>query len=327
MRRREFLALLSGIATEWPLAARAQAPSDRTLIGYLAGGKQPGIPTLIGAFREELRKLGYEEGRNIEIAYRFAEGRPERLPALAEELVRLNPRLIVAGAVDAAVATKNVSPTIPIVSPVLADPINLGLVASYARPGSNITGIMPYIDGLPAKQMELALEILPSTARVGLLGNLNDPKAPHQQEELQGVARKLRISVVMPEVRAPEDIDPAMRALTRERVDVLIVLQTTMLLAERRQIAELAAANRLPAVYGYREHVVDGGLISYGIDLPWCFRRAATLVDKILKGAKPADVPIEFPSRLQLVINLKTADALGIKIPALLLSRADEVIE
>ena len=274
-----------------------------------------------------MRELGYTEGRNIEIVYRFAEGQPERLPTLAEELVRPNPALILAGAVDAAVAAKKVAATTPIVTAVLADPVNLGLVASYARPGGSITGIMPYVDGLPAKQMELAREVVPGAAKVGLLGNMNDPKAPHQREELEGVAGKLGINIVAPEVRGPEDVEAAMQALASERVDVVIVLQTTMILSARRQIAALAAASRLPAVYGYREHVDDGGLISYGVDLRWCFHRAATLVDKILKGAVPADLPVEFPTRLQLVINLKTAEALGIKVSPLLLARADEVIE
>jgi putative ABC transport system substrate-binding protein len=235
--------------------------------------------------------------------------------------------VIVAVGVNAAVAVKNVTSTIPIVSSFLADAVHLGLVASYPRPGGNVTGITPYVDGLPAKQMELAREVVPGAARVGILGNMNDPKAPPQRRELEDAARSLEVSVVAPEIRSPEDLDGATKTLVRERVDVVIVLQTTMLLSERRQIAVLAAVRRLPAVYGYREHVDEGGLIGYGVDSRWCYRRAASFVHKILNGTAPGDLPLEFPTHLELVVNLKTARALGITISRLLLARADEVIE
>jgi putative ABC transport system substrate-binding protein len=244
-----------------------------------------------------LRELGYEEGRDIDFIYRFADGREDRLPALAEELVGLKPAVIVAGAVNGAVAVKNVSSTIPVVCGALADAVHLGLIASYARPAGNVTGIAPYVEGLPAKQMEFAREIVPGAGKVGLLGNMNDPKAPPRQRELEDAARSLEVKLVVPEVSNPEDLDSAMQRLARERVDVVIVLQTTMLLSERRQIAVLAAANGLPAIYGYREHVDEGGLISYGVDLRWCYRRAATYVRKILNGIAPGDLPVEFPTR------------------------------
>jgi putative ABC transport system substrate-binding protein len=186
---------------------------------------------------------------------------------------------------------------------------------------------MPYVDGLPAKQLELAREVVPGAGKIGLLGNTNDPKAAPQQKELEEVARTLEVKVIAPEVRSPEDLDSAIKLLASERADVVIVLQSGMLISYRREMAAALAANRLPAVYGYREHVDDGGLISYGVDLPWCYRRAASYVDKILKGAAPGDLPVEFPPRLQLVVNLKTAKGLGITISPLLLARADEVIE
>jgi putative ABC transport system substrate-binding protein len=299
MRRRQFIILLGGAAA-WPLSARAQQPSNRPLIAYLAGGTQWNASRYIGPLQEGLRELGYVDGQNIDLVARFADGRIERLPALAEELVRLKPTIIVAGAIDGAVATKRVTATILIVTPVLADAVHLGLIASYARPGGNVTGIMPYVAGLPAKQMELAREVVPGAGKVGLLGNMNDPKAPPQRDELLEVGQKLRLEIVVPEVRSPEDIEGVIQVLARNYVQVVIVLQTTMMLSERQQVGLLLAAHRLPAVYGYREHVDEGGLISYGVDLRWCFHRAATLVHKILTGTAPGDLPVEFPTKLAL---------------------------
>ncbi len=235
--------------------------------------------------------------------------------------------MIVAGAVDSALAAKKATSTIPIVSGALADADHLGLIASYSQPGGNVTGITPYIAGLPAKQIELARELAPNAAKVGLLGNMNDPKAPPQHDELREAARALGLAVVIPEVSGAEGLAKAIQVLTSERVDVAIVLQTTMLLSVRKEIAPLMAAGRLPALYGYREHVDEGGLISYGVNLGWCWQHLATYVHKILKGASPADLPVEFPPRLQMVVNIKTANALGITIPPILLARADEIIE
>jgi putative ABC transport system substrate-binding protein len=327
MHRREFIGLVGGAAAAWPLAARGQLSTERPLIAYLAGGKQAVVSDLVDAFRDGLRELGHEEGRNVHIVYRFAEGRPERLPALAEELVRLKPAIILTGAVDAAVATKNLTTSIPIVCAALADAVHLGLIASEARPGGNVTGITPYVAGLPVKQLELAREVVPSAHKIGLLGNMNDPKATPQRDELLDAGRKLGIEFIVPEVRSPDDIGAAMQTLVTERVDVIVVLQTTMILSERGPIAVLASANRLPTVFGYRQHVDAGGLISYGVDLRWCFYHAATFVHKILNGAKPNDLPVEFPTKLQMAVNLKTAKELGLTIPPTLLARADEVIE
>jgi putative ABC transport system substrate-binding protein len=326
VKRRQFITVL-GNAVLWPVAAHADLPQRWPSVAWLSGGTQESTAGFIGAFREGLRELGYDEGRNIDLVYRFSAGREERLPSLAQELVGLRPAVIVAAAVNGAVAVKNVSSTIPIVCGALADAVHLGLIASYARPGGNVTGIAPYLDGLPAKQMQFAREVVPGAGKVGLLGNLNDPKAPPQRRELEDAARSLEVNVIAPEILSPEDLEGAMKTLARERVDVLIVLQTSMLLTERRQIAALAAAKRLPAVYGYREHVDEGGLISYGVDLRWCYRRAATYASKILNGAAPGDLPVEFPTRLAMVINLRTAKALGLTLSSLLLARADEVIE
>ena len=329
MKRRKFITLLGGAAamTSWPFAARGQVPNKRPIIAWLGTGTRSGAGRFIGFLREGLGELGYTEGRNIEIVVRMAENQIERLPALAEEVVGFKPAVIVAGAVDAALAAKKVTSTIPIVSGALADADHLGLVASYARPGGNVTGITPYIAGLPAKQVELAREIVPGAAKIGLLGNMNDPKAPPQRDELKDAARTLGATVVVPEVRGGEGVAAAIQELASERVDVVIVLQTTMLLSLRKQIAPLMAASRLPAIYGYREHVDEGGLIGYGVDLGWCWHRLATYVHKILNGAVPADLPVEFPPKLQMVVNVKTAKSLGITVPPILLARADEVIE
>jgi putative ABC transport system substrate-binding protein len=216
---------------------------------------------------------------------------------------------------------------IPIVCPAVADAVHLGLIASEARPGGNVTGIEPYVAGLPAKQMEFAREIAPGATRIGLLTNLQDPKAPPQREELVSAAKALELTVAEADVNSPDEIERAAEALAGARVDVVIVLQTGLLLSVGRQIAEFAAAKRLPTVYGYREHVLDGGLISYGVDLRWCYHRAAYVVDKILHGTPPGNLPIEFPTQFPLAINVKTAKALGLTIPPTLLARADEIIE
>jgi putative ABC transport system substrate-binding protein len=329
MRRRKFLAALGltpALYAAWPIAAFSQRVGQPPLLGFLDGKSRAAGQGLTTAFQQGLTELGYSEGRNLEIAYRFADGRDEQLPKYAEELVRLKPTLIVAPGVNAAVAAKNVTQDIPIVSWALADAINLGLVASYARPGRNVTGIMPYVEGLPAKQIELARRVLPRARKIGLFGNSNDPKAPPQRKEMEAAARALKLEIVVPDIRAPEELAPAMRALGKERVDVVIVLETALTLSERQQIAALAMANKLPTVFGYRENVEAGGLVSYGVDLRWCSRRTATFVHKILQGARPGDLPVEFPTSLLLAVNLKTAKSLNLTIPQAVLAAADEVM-
>ena len=242
-------------------------------------------------------------------------------------MIRLKPDVIVAAAVIYAVAARKATSTIPIVTPALADAVHLGLIASEARPGGNVTGIEPYVAGLPAKQIEFAREIVPGASKVELLTILKDPKAPAQAQELEASARAAKINIVSVDANRPEDLDGALRILSDEHVDVVIVLQTSMLLAYGRQIAVLALEKRISTVYGYREHVLAGGLISYGVDLRWCYHRGAYFVDKILRGIAPGNLPIEFPTQMFLAVNLKTARALGIEVPLALLARADEVME
>src|ERR1700730_17465735 len=221
------------------------------------------------------------------MVYRYAEGFQDRLFALAQELVQLKPEVIVAAAINVAVPVRHATSTIPIVCPALADAVHLGLIASEARPGGNVTGIEPYVAGLPAKQMELVREIAPGARQVGLLTNLQDPKAPPQAQELEAAAKVLEVTIKAVDVNRTEEIDGAMQALASRPVDVVIMLQPTLLLSLGRRIAELALAERLPTIYGYREHVVAGGLMSYGVDLRWCYRRSAYFVDKILHGTPP----------------------------------------
>jgi putative tryptophan/tyrosine transport system substrate-binding protein len=328
VKRREFITLLGGAAAmAWPLRTVAQGSGNRPLIAWLSGGERTASWAFVQSFLQGMRDFGYTEGDNFDFAARFADGYIERLPPLAQELVQLRPRVILAPASGPAVAAKAATAIIPIVCPALADAVHLGLVASVSRPGSNVTGITPYIDGLPAKQMELAREVMPGAARVGVLANLSDPKAPPQLHELEAAGRELGVKVVASDANVPDDLERAFRALADQRIDVVVVLQTSMLLSERRKIAALAATTRLPAVYGYREHVDEGGLISYGVDLRTCFRRGAYYVHKILNGVAPGDLPIEFPTSLELVINLKTANTLGLTVSPALLTRADEVIE
>jgi putative ABC transport system substrate-binding protein len=326
MDRRDVITLL-GAAALWPVGARAQVSPKRPLVAWLSGGTQAASSGFVDAFLQGMRAQGYIDGRDNDIIYRYADGYAQRLPALAEELVRLKPAVILAPATAQAVAAKNATTTIPIVTPALADGVHLGLVASEARPKGNVTGITPYVAGLPAKQMELAREVVPRARKIGVLGDINDPKAAPQWLELQDAGRALNVEVIAAEARTPNDLAGAFQALAGQRPDVVIVLQTSMLLSERRKIAELEAATHLPVIYGYREHVVDGGLISYGVDLRDCFRRSAVYVVKILNGTAPSDLPVEFPTKVELIINLKTARALGIEITPTLLARADEVIE
>jgi putative ABC transport system substrate-binding protein len=273
-----------------------------------------------------MQELGYFEGRHFDIVARAAESTGD-LPRVAKDLVRLNPDVILAGASAHAVAAKLATSTIPIVVPALGNPIALGLIETDARPGGNLTGIMPYIKGLPTKQIELAREIMPRALKIGIVNNSSDVKAIGQWDEIEAAAPKLDIKFASADVRKPEDIEPAFKRFEAEHVEVVVVLQSNLLILERARIATAASATRLPTVYGYREHVETGGLISYGVNLDSCFHRAATYVFKILKGTPAADLPVEFPTKLELVINLKTAKTIGIELPTSILLRADEVIE
>ena len=307
--------------------AFAQAPVRRPRIAFLGGSTSAGAAKLTGAFIEGMRALGYAEGRDFDMEYRWAEGYMERLPALAQELVRGGADVIVAPNTQAAVASRDATKTIPIVCALLDNPVGLGLIKSDARPVTNVTGLLTSLPGLPAKQLELARDLIPGAASIALLVNPTNVSDLNQRQETETAATAMAVKLVVVEARMPKDVDPIFPALARERVDVVIVVRDPMFFAQRRTITAAALATRLPTIFAYREFVDDGGLISYGINLPENFRRVADYVVKILKGAKPGDLPVEFPTKLELVINLPTAKALGLTVPPTLLARADEVIE
>jgi putative ABC transport system substrate-binding protein len=330
MRRREFITVLGGAAAAactWPFAALAQAPAKRPRITFLGGSEPRPSAKLADAFIEGMRVLNYTEGRDFEMEYRWAQGYLERLPALAEELVRRGADMIVVGNVQSAVALRDATETIPIVSAMLDDPVGLGLIKSDAKPSGNVTGLLASLPGLPTKQLELVRDWVPGATRIGLLVNPTNVSDLSQRQEMETAGAAMGVTLIPVETRAPEDLDPVFHALARERVDFVIVLRDPLFFTRRRTIAAAALATRLPTIYAFREPVDDGGLISYGINMSQNFRRAADYVVKILKGAKPGDLPVEFPTKLELVINLPTAKALGLQVPPSLLARADEVIE
>jgi putative ABC transport system substrate-binding protein len=327
MRRRQFITLLGGAATTWPLTARAQQ-GRRPLLGYLGAAASASVvrSTTNLAFVNGLRDHGYFEGRDIDIAYKFAEGFFDRLPTLAQELVRLRPDAILAPTSVVALAARAATATIPIVSPLLENPVRLGLIASENRPGGNITGLLRYVDGLAGKHVELARELIPGVTGIGLLVNVaNVDTAPRRDVEAAGTA--LAVKIHPAEVTTPNDLDGAFQRFAGERIQTVIVLNDSMFFSERRRLLTLAAATRLPTIWTARELAEDGGVVSYGINEADNFRRAADYVVKILKGTKPGDLPVELPTKYELVINLKTAKALGLEVPPTLLARADEVIE
>ena len=326
MRRRDFAFLICA-ATIAPRAVLAQATSGRVGSLWFPSKDEPIAAKYRGQFLTGMRELGYVEGQNFESLARFADFHTDRIPQLALELVKLKPDVIVAAASIQAVALKKATDTIPIVVGALAEPIELGLIKSYARPGGNVTGIMPYVSGLPTKQLELAREVVPGATRIGLLDDVTDPKARPQSQEIKAAGEKLEINIIPGEVHTAADIDQAYETFSTSGAEIVVVEQSSMLIAASQVIAEAAAAKKLPTLYGYHEHVEAGGLISYGVNLDWCFHRTAYYVDKILKGANPADLPVEFPTTLELWINQKTAKALGLKIPPTVLVRADKIIE
>jgi putative ABC transport system substrate-binding protein len=326
--RRAFIGSLAGGLLAAPLAAEGQQVRKVARIGYLTGGSSSDAPHLREAFRDGLRELGWVEGDNIVIDYRFSEGRYDRLPELATDLVRLKVDLIVTVATPGAVAAKNATATIPIVGISLGDPVGFGLVPSLARPGGNVTGLS-YSAGLEliGKQLELIREIVPKVRRVAVLSNPANPFHASAIRDVKGTSRSFGVQLELLEARVPTEFDGAFAAMVQEGAGALVVVPDQMFQLHRRRLADLAARSQIPAAYGIREYAEAGGLIAYGASLPDLWRRAATYVDKILKGAKPADLPIEQPTKFELVINLKTAKALGLTIPPSLLQRADQVIE
>jgi ABC-type uncharacterized transport system substrate-binding protein len=331
MNRREFIGTLAGGLLAAPLAAEAQQADKMARIGYLAFNLAAGDPRIREAFLQGLRDLGYVEGRNLLIEYRDAAGKTERFPALAAELVALKVDVIVAGGGTlAALAAKQATTTLPIVFAAVGNPVAEGLVTSLARPGGNVTGLSLVQQELVGKSLELLKQAVPEVSRVALLLKPDAMPDRAKKDRLNAAdvaARALGVRLQVVEARGPEDFDRAFSDMTRARAGALAVLATPVFDSERRHLVDLAAKNRLPTVYSYRLYVEAGGLMSYGPDLADSFRRAATYVDKILKGAKPADLPIEQPTKFELVINLKTAKTLGLTIPQSLLLRADEIIQ
>jgi putative ABC transport system substrate-binding protein len=326
VRRRDFITLLGGAATVWPLAARAQQPA-MPVIGFLHAGSAQAVERDLAGFREGIRRLGYVEGSNVRFEFRYADGYLDRLPDLAKDLVRLDPRVIVSAPLPAHLAARRATSTIPIVMATGADPVGFGLITSLSHPGGNVTGLANFAETLAPKQIDLLREMVPRLARFGLLVNITNPLHVPQLRETKIAAAAAGITLVPVEVSDPDKLTSAFDTLQKERVEALLVSPDVSFYSRRRQMAELAATTRLPAIYGYRHHVEEGGLMSYGPDIPDQYRRAATYVDKILKGARPSDLPVEQPTKFELVFNVKTARALALDIPPTLLARADEVIE
>jgi putative ABC transport system substrate-binding protein len=335
LKRREVITLIGGAAA-WPLAARAQqlaSARPSPLIGYLLVGQKEGASEFSAshnAFQEGLRELGYTEGQNVTIERRYAEWKLERLPDLAAELVRLKVDAIVAFSTSSSLAAKRATSTIPIIAVSMAFPVEDGLVASLARPGGNVTGTTFVGPELIAKRLGLLKETIPGVSRVAALWHpraYGERTMANMLKEADDAARTLGVQLQLVQALGPNDFDDAFSAMTQERADAFVVLPSPMLWAEHRRIVALAAKSRLPAMYQAREFVDAGGLMSYGTNVVALLRYSATYVDKILRGAKPADLPVEQPTKFELIINLKTAKALNLEIPPMLLARADEVID
>jgi putative tryptophan/tyrosine transport system substrate-binding protein len=325
MRRREFIAGLGG-AVAWPLVARAQQPGKLPTIGFL-GANSPSVQSQwTAAFVQRLHELGWIEGRNVAIEYRWAEGHFDRSPELAAEFVRLKVEVIVTHATANVVAAKQATLVIPIVFAAVPDPVGDNLVTSLARPGGNVTGLSNQAPDLAGKRIELLRKVVAGVGRLAIVANVSSPNAVLEMREAEVAARKLGLEVAPFEVRRAEDIAPAFEAL-KGRAEALYVVSDPLVISNRIRFNTLALGARLPTVYSLRENVDAGGLMSYGPNLPDQFRRAADFVDKILRGTKPADIPVEQPTRFDLVVNMITAKALGLTIPETLLAIADEVIQ
>jgi putative ABC transport system substrate-binding protein len=326
MRRREFITFGGGAAVMWPLAARAQQPGKPFRIGFLGLSTADSLPQRAEAFRAGLRDLGYQEGRDFVIEFRFADDHYDRLPALVAELVRLKVDVIVTHGTPGGQAAKQATTTIPIVMAVVGDVLWSGLVSSLARPGGNVTGLTFFQPELTAKRLEMLRETLPDLRDVGILLNPANPMNEPAWPQIAQVAISLKLELHQFGVRGPTELEGAFAAMAAKRIGALVVFDDTVLISNAGSVAALALKQRLPSC-GWPDFAIGGGLMAYGVNFPDMFRRAATFVDKILKGAKPSDLPIEQPTKFQTTINLKTAKALGIDVPVTLLARADEVIE
>jgi putative tryptophan/tyrosine transport system substrate-binding protein len=325
VRRRKFIILVGSAAVGLPLAARAQPPGKLPIIGYLGQNTQSTQSQWVAAFERRLRELGWIDGRNVAIEYRWAEGRRERYAEIAAEFVRLKVDVIVTGG-TAVVAAKQATSVIPIVFVGAGDPVGSGFVAALARPGGNVTGLSSQQGNVAAKRLELLREVVPTLRRLAVMGDVGNPSTVLEMREAEAAARGLGLAVATSEIRKAEDIGPAFDAL-KEGADALFVPAAPLMTTNRVRINTLALAARLPTMHALREYVEAGGLMSYGASLPDLWRHAGEYVDKILRRAKPADMPVEQPTKFDLVINLTTAKALGLAIPESFLLRADEVIE
>jgi len=323
--RRELLAALGGTAAAWPLAARAQQAGKVPTIGFLGTTTASAWGPWTAAFVQRLRELGWIEGRNLAIEYRWADGRTGRFTEIAAEFVRLKVDVIVTGGLSA-VAVKQATSVIPIVFAVAADPVGTGLVASLVRPGGNVTGLSTQAPDLVGKRLELLREAVPELRRLAILANIGYPASVIEMSEVQAAAPTLGLEVVALEIQRAEDIAPAFEAL-KDRADALYVITDALVSTNRIRINTFTLAARLPTMHGVREYIEAGGLMSYGPNYPDLFRRAGDFVHKILHGAKPGDIPVEQPTKFDLVINVATAKALGLTVSPMLLARADEVIE
>jgi putative tryptophan/tyrosine transport system substrate-binding protein len=324
LRRREFITLLGGAAA-WPLVAAAQQVGKLPTIGYLGTAGASAWAPWTAAFVQRLHELGWIDGRTVAIQYRWAEGRAERSAEMAAELVRLKVDVLVTGG-NAALAAKQASSVVPIVFALVDDPVATGLVASLARPGGNITGLSIQATDLASKRLELLREVVPDLRRLAIMANVELSSAALEMGQVQAAARMVGLDPVALEIRRAEDIAPAFESL-KDRADALYVAGDALVITHRVRINTLALVARLPTIYVVREYVEAGGLMSYGPNFPDLFRRAADIVDKILRGAKPGELPVEQPTKFDLVINLTTAKALGLTVPESFLLRADEVIE
>jgi putative ABC transport system substrate-binding protein len=327
MKRRTFLCGLTLGTLAAPFTAGAQQPKPIVRIGFLSSSSAERERPRLTAFRQTLRELGYLEGQNIVIEPRYAGGNFQQLPELAAELARVKVDILVVAGAPASHAARKTTSVIPIVMVGVADPVGLGLADSLARPGGNITGLSDFNAGVVAKRLELLREVVPSASRVAVLVNPTNPSNPLQLKLTQAAASTLGVRLLPLEAKSAEEIDRAFAAMRTERAEAVIVIGDPMFGSHRRRLIDLSAKRGLPAIYSTREYVIDGGLVSYGTNLDDLYRRAPYFVDKILKGAKPADLPVEQPTKFELVINLKTAKALGLTIPQSLLRRADEVIQ
>jgi ABC-type uncharacterized transport system substrate-binding protein len=326
MRRREFIGFVGSAAAAWPLAARAQQPEKIARIGYLDLGPASARADRVEALRTGLREFGYVEGKNIAIEFRWAE-RAEQLPDLAADLVRRNVDVIFAISSTMVEPARQATSTIPIVFATHADPVGIGHVASLARPGGNITGLSMLLTELVGKELEILTQVVPQAKRIAVLWNPTTPSHAPAIKAVEAAGQRLGLQLIKAPAQASEDFDGAFALMTRERAEALMVVASPLFIIHSEPLAELCRKHRLPAMFGSKENVQAGGLISYAADLTDLHRRAATYIDKILKGAKPDQLPVEQASKYEMVINLKTAKAIGLTVPPSILARADQVIE